>query len=97
MGATPKDASAITKILLSNETDRFFRLQLGTIDSSVLCGGIEASIEESMQRNGVVYMIAKDAESGEVVSFAQWDLPRNETEVVIDQSPVVSLDILVHV
>ena len=87
--ATPEDAAAIAKIFVSNETSSMLRLQLGTVDPGVLNEGLTERLAESIQKKGQTYIIARDDEAGEIVSYASWTLPRDEGEVFIEQSPDV--------
>ena len=87
--ATAGDVPAIAKIFLSDETSSFLLLQLGTVDPAVLNGGMTDRLSESIQKPDQVYLIAQDDETGEIVSFAQWALPRDEMEEVVEQSPEV--------
>ena len=87
--ATIEDARDIASTFLSNGTDHFLRLQLGTVDPAVLREGLTGRLRESIEREGQVYIIARDDESGHVVSYAQWTLPRNEMEFVVEQNPEV--------
>ena len=87
--AAPKEAEAITKIFLSDDTSDFLRLQLGTVDPAVLNEGMNDRLAEGLEKPGHTYVIARDEKTNEVVSFAQWVLPRDENETVAEQSPEV--------
>ena len=87
--ANTDDAAAIAKILTSDETSSFLRLQLGTIDPAVLNQGMTERLTESLQKPNQVWIIACDDESGEVVSYAQWVLPRDEFETVVEKTSEV--------
>lgn len=86
------DAAAIAKIFTSDETSNFLRMQLGTVDPSVLNEGMTERLAESIQKEGHVYIIARNDDTGEIVSYAHWALPRDEMEVVVEQSPEVGCE-----
>ena len=88
--ATPEDGAAIAKIWLAGD-DEFLQLQLGTVSPSVLNDGMEFRLAESIRTSGQVYVIAEDDESGEIVSYASWTLPRSEDEPVVEQSDEVRI------
>lgn len=83
--ATPEDAAAIAKIFTSDEVSRINRLQLGAIDPSVFTQGMTERIKEGIEKSDQIYIIARDEETSEVVSYAQWVLPK---EVVAKTSEV---------
>lgn len=74
--ATVDDAAAIAKVWLSAETSDFLRLQLGSVDLSVLSEGMTTRMEESICKEGQVYVVARDNDSNEIVSYAHWVLPK---------------------
>lgn len=75
--ATAKDADAIANIFTSDEVSRVNRLQLGTVEPSVFTNGMIERIKEGIQKDDQVYIIARDEETNEVVSYAQWVLPKD--------------------
>ena len=87
--ARTDDAAAIAKIFTSDETSSFLRLQLGTVNPAVLNQGMTERLAESIQKPDQVWVIACDDESGEIVSYAQWVLPRDEFEAVVEKTPEV--------
>lgn len=87
--ATTEDAPAIAKIFLSNESDSFLQLQFGTADPEALSDDTAESLVESIEKEGQVFIVARDDDSGEVVGYAQWSLPRDEFEMVMMQTPQV--------
>lgn len=88
--ATPDDAAAISKVFLSSDTDDFVKLQLGTVDPMVMSQGLTERLKENIKTPGQLYLIARDDESQEVVSYAAWTLPRDEDEPFMKQSTEVS-------
>jgi hypothetical protein len=88
--ANTDDATAIAKIFTSDETSSFLLLQLGIVDPAVLNQGLTERLAESIQKPDQLWIIACDDESGEIVSYAQWVLPRDELGTVVEKSPEVS-------
>ena len=88
--AIPEHAAAIAKIFLSDETSDFLRLQLGTVDPAILNGGLTERLAVSIKRPRETYIIARDDETQEIVSYAQWILPRDAMDVVVGQTVDVS-------
>ncbi|KAK3725077.1 hypothetical protein LTR37_000587 [Vermiconidia calcicola] len=84
--AIPEHAAAIAKIFLSDETSDFLRLQLGTVDPAILNGGLTERLAVSIKRPRETYIIARDDETQEIVSYAQWILPRDAMDVVVGQT-----------
>ena len=82
--AMPEHAAAIARIFLSDETSDFLQLQLGTVDPAVLNEGLTKRLRESIERPGEMYIIARDDETQEVVSYVQWILLCEEMDVVIE-------------
>lgn len=89
--ASADNAGAITKISTSDETSSFLRLQLGTVDPAVLNQGWTESLTDNIQKPDQAWIVACDNESGEIVSYALWMLPRDEFETDVERSPGVSL------
>lgn len=79
--ANVEDASSIAAVLLSAETEPLMRLQLGSADSDVLNknfkGKLKRSIAEGPRQK---WIVARDEESGRIISYAQWELPRSEDD-----------------
>ena len=90
--ATVNDAVDIAKIFLSDSTSDFLRLQLGTVDPATLNEGFTERLTESLQQHGQVYIVARDCETGEIVSYAQWRLPRDEVDVVVSPTSEVRFE-----
>lgn len=88
--ADPSHAAAIAKIFLSNETDDFLRLQFGSVDPGVMSRGLAERLAENIATSGQVYIVARDEETGDVVSYCSWTLPRGEGEEVVKASAEVS-------
>ena len=78
--ATPSHAAAIAKIFLSNDTDEFLKLQFGTVDSGIMAQGLTERLAENIRQQGQVYVIASDEESGEVVAYCSWTLPKGRED-----------------
>lgn len=91
--AAPSDAAAIAKIFLSNETDEFLRLQFGTVEPGIMNSGLIDRLTENIKTSGQVYVIARDEETGEIVSYASWTLPRAEDEPYVQQRAEVSMPV----
>lgn len=87
--ATPSDAAAIAHVFQSNETDSFLRLQLGTVDPEVMTQGLTERLAENISKPDTVYVVARDDETGEIMSFASWTLPRGRDEEFVTQSDEV--------
>ena len=90
--ANAEYAPDIAKIFVSNESDPMLRLQLGSVDPSVLNEGLTERLKESIQRTGQQYIVARDEESGQVVSYASWTLPRGEMEPESEENLEVTQD-----
>ena len=90
--ATINDVADIAKIFLSDSTSDFLRLQLGTVDPATLNEGFTERLTESLQQDGQVYIVARDRDTGEIVSYAQWKLPRDQMDAVISPTPEVRFD-----
>ncbi|KAK4634716.1 hypothetical protein CLAFUW4_00283 [Fulvia fulva] len=99
--ATPDDAAAIAKVLLSGGTETLMyssrsftgfatRLQLGTIDPAILEVDMTEKIAVNIKKPNQTWIIARDEEMGEIVSYAQWELPAAHDEVVSEPDPNVS-------
>ena len=89
--ASVEDAAEIAQVLISSGTSSFFRLQLGSIDPASLNVGMTEKIAEDMRKEDRVYVVARDQETGKIMSYAQWILPKEKDEVVTEQDPEVSL------
>ena len=87
--ANVADAPSIAKVLLSDHTSEFLRLQLGTVDPEVINQGFAERMTGSFDQEGIVYVIARDDDTREIVSYAQWKLPRDASTHVIKPSPEV--------
>ena len=75
--AANEDAAAIAKVFVSDETSDFLRLQLGTVDPTVLNEGMTERIREGIATEDQIYVVARDEETGQIVSYAQWVLPKD--------------------
>ena len=88
--ASVEDAPAIGKVLLSDHTSDFLRLQLGTVDPDVMNQGFAERIAESFNQEGMVYVVARDNDTRQIISYAQWKLPREASTHVIKPAPEAS-------
>ncbi|KAK5134981.1 hypothetical protein LTR08_005933 [Meristemomyces frigidus] len=86
-GATESEATAIAQVLTSNESSTFFRLQLGSVDLETLNNGMAERIVKAMQKPEQRWIVARDEGNGEVMSYAQWVLPKADDEVDADPTP----------
>ena len=82
--ATAEDAAAIAKVFVSEETSDFLRLQLGTVSPSLLNEGMTERIKKAIEKRERVYIVARDEEIDEIVSYAQWELPRDTPDKTPD-------------
>lgn len=79
--ASTEDSSSIAAVLLSAETEPLMRLQLGTADPDVLNKNFEEKLKKSIgEASKQKWIVARDEESGRIISYAQWELPRSEHE-----------------
>ena len=90
--ATESDVPAIARVLASDGTNSLFKLQLGALDPETLYKEMGGRIAKALQQADQKWIVARDEGSGEIISYAQWVLPRPDGEVKVEPSPEVRLD-----
>jgi len=89
--ATTADAAGIAAVFASHQSSNFTRLQLGTVNPADLRKDLKERITKSIAETpDQIYVIAKDGETGEVASYAQWFSPKPIGEKVEFKSNEVS-------
>jgi hypothetical protein len=72
------DAEAITAIDAGAEPDPFRQFMEGTADAAKSRAGMLKWWERCIGSPGKLVVVARDANSREIVSYAQWELPRDD-------------------
>jgi hypothetical protein len=77
--ATREDAATIARIWVTafdNPNDRINLTKYGTVDRKELIASLVPFIEKEIETlPDSPYLVVKDKESGEVISYAQWEFP----------------------
>ena len=89
--ATESDIPAIARVLASDGQNALFELQLGAVDRNVLYGNMGERIARAMKMPDQQWIVARDEDSGDIMSYAQWVLPQPEGVVANEPSPEVRL------
>lgn len=75
--ALPSDAAAINKIDCAAEPDPFRQFMEGSGDAARKEAGMLKWWTKCLESSDQRILVARDEEDGEIVSYAQWDLPRS--------------------
>ncbi|OQO12164.1 hypothetical protein B0A48_02804 [Cryoendolithus antarcticus] len=77
--ATPADTAAIVAVFASDQNEPFARVHLGTLSQEAFKARMESRFGEAIaKQDGQVYLYVRDDDSGEIVSYANWQLPAPE-------------------
>ncbi|KAI0133499.1 hypothetical protein BJ170DRAFT_164656 [Xylariales sp. AK1849] len=80
------DAEAIASAFTADELPYFRRLQNGTVDPGDRKAGAVEMWTKMIANPAYVCLVAREAESGLVVSYAQWVKPKDEDEKTVARS-----------
>nr|OQO25113.1 hypothetical protein B0A51_08313 [Rachicladosporium sp. CCFEE 5018]OQO27121.1 hypothetical protein B0A51_06030 [Rachicladosporium sp. CCFEE 5018]OQO29434.1 hypothetical protein B0A51_04010 [Rachicladosporium sp. CCFEE 5018] len=85
--ATPADTQAIVAVFASDQNEPFTRVQLGTLSHEAFKARMQSRFGQAIaNQDGQVYLYVRDDEIGEIVSYANWQLPAPEGKVVEEKS-----------
>jgi hypothetical protein len=87
--ATVEDAAAIAQVFIRNRGDLFILLQLEQANPGAYDRGLADRIANNIQKPGQRYIVARDDQSGKVISYAQWMLPNAGQESFVEIEPAV--------
>jgi hypothetical protein len=73
--ATLSDAAAIASLFSLSWTSPFSKLTSGNVEPTTLAESMAPRIAEHMGKDSIVFIVAHDPETQDVVSVAQWKLP----------------------
>ena len=73
--ALPSDASAISSLFALSWQSPFSRLQFGNVESHDLANAMTPRIAQQIAEGRMLFIIAREEESEDVVSVAQWSVP----------------------
>jgi len=73
--ALPSDASAISSLFALSWQSPFSRLQFGNVEPRDLAKAMKPRIAQQIAEKRMLFMVAREEKSGNVVSVAQWTVP----------------------
>jgi len=73
--ALPSDASAISSLFATSWQSPFSRLQFGNVEPRDLAKAMTPRIAQQIAEKRMLFMVAREEESEDVVSVAQWSVP----------------------
>jgi len=73
--ATLSDAAAIASLFSLSWTSPFSKLTSSNVEPTVLAESMVPRIAERMGKGSIIFIVAQDPETQDVVSVAQWKLP----------------------
>jgi hypothetical protein len=73
--ASLSDAAAIASLFSLSWTSPFSKLTSGNVEPTALAESMAPRISEHMRKESIVFIVARDPETQNVVSVAQWKLP----------------------
>ncbi|KAH6865665.1 acyl-CoA N-acyltransferase [Alternaria rosae] len=73
--ALPSDASAISSLFALSWQSPFSRLQFGNVEPHDLDKAMTPKIAQQIEEGRMVFIVAREEGSGDVVSVAQWSVP----------------------
>jgi ribosomal protein S18 acetylase RimI-like enzyme len=76
----PSDADAIASLFASSWTSTFSRLQFGHVESQTLAVAMTPRIARQMTEPNSLFLVARQTETDEVLSIAQWTVPADEPQ-----------------
>jgi hypothetical protein len=79
--ALPSDSASIASLFSLSWTTPFLKLTYGNVEPTALAESMAPRIAEHIGGDSIVFVVARDPETQEVVSVAQWKLPLTGDDV----------------
>jgi hypothetical protein len=73
--ASPSDSASIASLFSLSWTTPFTKLTYGNVEPTALAESMAPRIAEHIGGDSIIFIVARDPETHEVVSVAQWKLP----------------------